>query len=230
MPFKVMNSKHTLKLGLVAEDKNYNIFCFGYNFYEPMLMKQFENKFIEHYYDNEIGFDTFTQFQRRLRARLNLKYPYWRQIYETELRTKGIDFMLNKDLKETFVRELEGSNERNSNHSSTTNGEYNSNNLSSSDYKESSVDNGNASLNEDDLTSINKGNNTNSENTNSSSSSQGDNNSLGINKETESTTLISQGNIGVTSSAELLEKWRSVIINLDELIIKDCRPLFLSIL
>lgn len=230
MPYKMMNSKYTLKLGLVAEDKNYDIFCFDYNFYEPMLMKQFEEKFIEHYYDNEIGFDTFTQFQRRLRARLNLKYPYWRQLYETELRSKGIDFMLNKDLKETFIRELEGSNERNSNHSSVANGEYNSNGSSSNDYKESSVDNGNASLDDDDLTTINKGNNINSENTNSSSTSQGDNNSTGTNKETETTTLLSQGNIGTTSSAELLEKWRSVIINLDELIIKDCRPLFLSIL
>ena len=92
------------------------------------------------------------------------------------------------------------------------------------------VDNGNASLSDDDLTTINKGNNINSENTNSSSTSQGDNNTTGTNKETETTTLLSQGNIGTTSSAELLEKWRSVIINLDELIIKDCRPLFLSIL
>ena len=229
MAFKVMNSRYTLKLGLVAEDKNYDIFCFDYKFYEPMLIKQFEKKFIDHYYDHEIGFDTFTQFQRRLRERLNLKYPYWRQLYVTELRSKGIDFLLNKDLKETFIRDLEGSNERNLKHNSSTSGNYISNSSNSNNFLESSVDNGNASLSDTDLTTINKGDNSNSENTNSSSNSQGDNNSTGSNKERESTTLISRGNIGITSSAELLQKWREVLINLDEMIINDCRPLFLTI-
>lgn len=229
MPFKVMNSKYTLKLGLVAEDKNYDIFCFDYDFYEPMLKKKFEELFIDTYYDHEIGFDTFSQFQRRLKARLNLKYPYWRQLYETELRSENIDFMLNKDLTETFIRELEGSDTKNSTNNNSSNGEFSSNSSGENDFKESSVDNGNSDLSYDSLTTINNNTNSNSENSTSSSNSNSVNNSVGSNKEREQTTLVSKGNIGVTSSAELLEKWRSVIINLMELIIKDCRPLFLTI-
>ena len=49
------------------------------------------------------------------------------------------------------------------------------------------------------------------------------------NKEKETTTLISQGNIGVTSSAELLKQWREVLINIDNMIIEDCKDLFMLI-
>ena len=48
-------------------------------------------------------------------------------------------------------------------------------------------------------------------------------------KTVEKTDLLSQGNIGITSSAELLQKWREVLINIDEIIIEDCRDLFMKI-
>ena len=41
------------------------------------------------------------------------------------------------------------------------------------------------------------------------------------------TELISKGNIGITSSAELLKQWRQVLINIDEMIIEECRDLFM---
>ena len=49
------------------------------------------------------------------------------------------------------------------------------------------------------------------------------------NTQTETITFKSQGNIGVTSSAELLQKWREVLINIDEMIINDCRDLFMQV-
>ena len=49
------------------------------------------------------------------------------------------------------------------------------------------------------------------------------------NTQSETTSLVSQGNIGITSSAELLQKWREVLINIDEIIIEDCRDLFMRI-
>ena len=51
----------------------------------------------------------------------------------------------------------------------------------------------------------------------------------GNEKMVEKTELLSQGNIGVTSSAELLQKWREVLINIDEMIIKDCHDLFMQV-
>ena len=49
------------------------------------------------------------------------------------------------------------------------------------------------------------------------------------NNSTETYRLVSQGNIGVTSSAELLEKWRNVIINIDQMIFEECNDLFMLI-
>ena len=44
---------------------------------------------------------------------------------------------------------------------------------------------------------------------------------------TEKTSLISKGNIGVVSSAQLLREWRKVIINIDEMILNDLEDLFM---
>ena len=66
---------------------------------------------------------------------------------------------------------------------------------------------------------------TNSTNYNDNSNSNSNQNSQG----NEKTELISQGNIGTTSSAELLEKWRNVLINIDEMIINDLQDLFMQV-
>ena len=62
---------------------------------------------------------------------------------------------------------------------------------------------------------------------NSTMSSNGTNSAE--NNSTETYSLVSQGNIGVTSSAELLEKWRNVLINIDQLIFEECNDLFMLI-
>ena len=66
---------------------------------------------------------------------------------------------------------------------------------------------------------------TNTTNTSGHSQSESNNNR----QLSEETTLISRGNIGVTSSASLLEKWREVLLDMDELIIKDLEFLFMKI-
>ena len=141
--------------------------------------------------------------------------PYYKQLYQTELRSKEIDFMLNKDLVETFERSLQS--DSNSLNDLTVNNTGVNNNL------ESNIENGNASLDLDKGSLTNVSKSTLTDNTNSSTI---------INDKTsqnETTKLISKGNIGITSSAELLEKWRKVLINIDELIISECSDLFMMV-
>lgn len=210
-------AKYTLELGTISRSKNVKVFNFDYSFYDPDLKEIFENKFIDHYFDDEIGFETIGKFQRRLRSKLNEIMPYYTQLYKTELASKDINFLLNKDLKETFIREVNNQNNTTGDSLSKVNGSDNTG------FKESNIGNGNASLSFDSLTSIsqndNNFNNTNSTNNNISNSGN----------EREETTLLSQGNIGITSSAELLTKWRESIINIDQLIINECRELFMTI-
>ena len=99
-------SKYTLELRYLYEDENFNLFDFPYNLYNNDLKPWFEEKFYQHFMFYEIGFDTIGMFKQRLMSKLNDIFPYYKQLYETEIRAKGIDFMLNKDLKESYVREL----------------------------------------------------------------------------------------------------------------------------
>ena len=292
-----------------------NVFDFEYPFYDDQFKCEFEDKFIEEYYFNEIGFETVERFKQRLRAKLKKKMPYWTQLYETELESQGISFLLNKDLKETFIRTVDtedrilgnssmdtasdstysdkSTSESSNEAQNTSNSTYKTNNATTNHHtnkhegtikdktagsqhtigKDSNIADGVASvgltqglvtgmhesnvINGNDLTktfdnkdivdgnTTDKKNETNEANeklkskdnsaTNNSGSRNGKEKSVGTSSEDktgkllEKTDLISQGNIGTTSSAELLEKWREVLINIDEIIIDECNDLFMQI-
>ena len=160
----------------------------------------------------EIGFDTIGMFKQRLMSKLNDIYPYYKQLYETEIRTKGIDFMLNKDLKESYVRELTSNSNSNQESNITSNGLSTAGQLTPSLIANSQkIDKFMDSAQKD----------------NSSSNSTSTGESSGNSK--EEYTLISQGNIGITSSAELLTKWRETLLNIDLMIFEECNDLFMQI-
>lgn len=232
-------AKYTIELRYLEEI----LFDFEYKFYSEDSKKEFQQKFLDHYYFNEIGFETVQRFKQQLKAYLNRIYPYYKELYEIELRCKDIDFMLNKDLKETFIRELE-ENERNNlstnqieTNSSNTNVNTIENSSALSKNKESNIADGvaNSMLDNGFLTNVsensdnsnNESNSASNINTNSNINSKND--ATKNNKQFEKTELISQGNIGVTSSAELKQKWIDVTMNLDEKIILGARYLFMYI-
>lgn len=210
-------ANYTLELRQISESRNLKVFDFDYSFYSENHRKEFEEKFINYYFFHEIGVETIQRFKHNLKTKLNEIMPYYSQLYESEMKAKDINFLLNKDLKESFIREQNNTNNMTGDSLNKVNG------VDNTDYKESNVGNGNASLSWDSLTSINQNNN-NFNNTNTSNS-----NVVNNGNEREETTLVSQGNIGITSSAELLQKWRDVMINIDQMILKECRDLFMTI-
>ena len=233
------------------------MFNFDYPFYtdDEEAKAKFEEKFIMYYLNNEIGFETFARFENALKSRLIIKMPYYKQLYETELASKDINFLLNKDLTETTTRELTGiengtgnkrlTNEQSQNAASnmTTTGEFTSSNQSTGDSKTSQMNDGvaSASLDANYLTGVSHDESSSTDNQQSKTSSNDKHESTITgnqseeetnrreNTQSETTSLVSQGNIGITSSAQLLKEWRDVLINMDEMIIKDCRDLFMQI-
>ena len=205
-------SKYTLELRYIYEDENYKLFDFPYNLYDNDLKPWFEEKFFQHFMFYEIGFDTIGMFKQRLMSKLNDIFPYYKQLYETEIRSKGIDFMLNKDLKESYVRELT------SNSNSNQESNVSSNSLSTAGQLTPSLI-ANSQKIDKFMDSAQK------DNSSSNSTSTGESN--GNSKEQYS--LISQGNIGITSSAELLTKWRETLLNIDLMIFEECKDLFMQI-
>ena len=233
------------------------MFNFDYPFYtdDEEAKAKFEEKFIMFYLNIEIGFETFARFENALKSRLIIKMPYYKQLYETELASKDINFLLNKDLTETTTRELTGiengtgnkrlTNEQSQNAASnmTSTGEFTSSNQSTGDSKTSQMNDGvaSASLDTNYLTGVSHDESSSTDNQQSKTSSNDKHESTITgnqseeetnrreNTQSETTSLVSQGNIGITSSAQLLKEWRDVLINMDEMIIKDCRDLFMQI-
>lgn len=253
-------AKYTIDLYSLLKDNNFKLFNFDYDFYtsDPVIKQSFESKFMDRYLFHEIGFETVARFKHYLKQRLNNIAPYYKQLYETEVRSKELDFMLNKDLTETFERLIEGennssqvatgktisSNSSNIDSNNTLNSNTNTNTNTNSSNKESYLEQGLANVDiSDSLTGVTANNEslTNTDNTNAegiTKTTTNDNSNIDNNSSTstsnktsnkEVTKLVSQGNIGVTSSAELLEKWRRVLINIDNLIIEDCKDLFMQI-
>ena len=205
-------SKYTLQLRYLYEDENFNLFDFPYNLYNNDLKPWFEEKFYQHFMFYEIGFDTIGMFKQRLMTKLNDIYPYYRDLYETEIRSKNIDFMLNKDLKESYIRELNSTSNSNQESNVTSNGLSTSGQLTPSLIANSQkIDKFMDSAQKDNATS------------NSASTGESNGNSR------EEYTLTSKDNIGITSSAELLIKWRGTMLNIDLMIFEECNDLFMQI-
>ena len=215
-----MMSKYTIELRDIENCICY-LFPKGFPFYtdsEEMRLN-FIQKFYDEYMFREIGFETVERFKRSLLGKLNKIMPYYTQLYHTELESKNINFMLNKDLIETFERELSGSSEVNSN--STTN----ASGTSTANSNDIMYDTPNSRI--DDITKYPTQGSQGENNATSSSNATSTNNQTGENTQTERTSLISQGNIGITSSSQLLKEWREVIINIDEMILNDLEDLFM---
>ncbi|MGL5717948.1 MAG: hypothetical protein ACRCX2_33405 [Paraclostridium sp.] len=216
-------SRYTLELRKIVESNNMVVFDFEYDFYvdDVGLRENFENKFCDYYYFNEIGFETVARFKHFLKSELNLKMDYYKQLYETELKSKNIEFLLNKDLKETFVRDIENKI------SSTTNSKNENLGVNFTENENRFHDTPQSKLKSIDkyLTTLNKDNSKSGDMMKGISEVDNLNNLNGK----EITELVSKGNIGTTSSAQLLRDWRDVLINIDELLIKDLNDLFLKI-
>ena len=226
-------SNYTIELRFLENPPMTKLFDFSYDYYMKGLVsdevyeqkkKEFENKFLEFYYFDEIGYKTPDRFKQRLKNYLDMGFKKWQERYKTELEVErqNINFLLNKDLIEERITEGNATGTATSTSTSTSNTNNNSSNKNTvndtPDTRFTSTENFATSITTDE-TSSNSTNTGNGETTNTS------NQNSNLNER-----FISKGNIGVTSSAELLEKWREVIIDIDNEIIEGAEKYFMQIL
>ena len=85
-------AKYSMEISEMIENPLTPLFHFDYDFYcdDQLVKKKFEQKFIDHYFFYEIGCETHARWSQMLKARLNLIMPYYKQLYETELKSKNI--------------------------------------------------------------------------------------------------------------------------------------------
>ena len=226
-------SNYTIELRFLETPPVYNVFDFDYDYYMKGLVpdevyeqkkKEFENKFLEFYYFDEIGYKTPDRFKQRLKNYLDMGFKKWQERYNTEIEVQkqNINFLLNKDLIEERITEGNATGNSSTTSSSTSNNNSSANNKNTvndtPDTRFTSTENFATSITTDETIS-NSTNTGTGETTNTSSQNSN------INER-----FTSKGNIGVTSSAELLEKWREVIIDIDNEIIEGADKYFMQIL
>lgn len=211
----------TLKMIDIVRDDKYNLFNFSYNLYDNSLKPFFEEKFKQHFLLYEIGFDTVGLFKNRLKTKLNEIYPYYREIYKTELAYHEMDLLVTKDITDTYIRETTSNSNSSNNSTSEINSISNSNNLATTHETPQNqtldLDKFMTGANKETLSSNNNSTDTNSSN------SETENNIV------EKYTYSSKGNLGVASDGFLLEKWREIIINIDMMIFEELKELFLLV-
>lgn len=83
----------------------YNIFAFTYPFYDEKKRKEFEEKFIRHFYFREIGVPTVDRFIFNLENKMNTIFPYYNELFKTaEIEYSVLD---NYNVTESFKRQSE---------------------------------------------------------------------------------------------------------------------------
>lgn len=156
---------------------------------------ELEKKIIDHYYNSQIGFETFGRFKHEVNVRMREIMPYYVDIWKTtQYEYNPIE---NYSMKEEFTDD------------SNSNSKQDSNSLEKfSDTPMSSIDNL-----DDYLTHATK-------------------NDSGVTAEGKTSnkhTGWRNGNIGVTTSQQMIQSERDITINIDVMIIKELQDLFLGV-
>ena len=226
-------SNYTIELRFLDNEPFNKLFDFNYTYYMKGLVsdevyeqkkKEFELKFLEFYYFDEIGYKTPDRFKQRLKNYLDMGFKKWQERYNTELEVQkqNINFLLNKDLIEERITEGNATGNSSTTSTSTSNNNSSANNKNTvndtPDTRFTTTENFATSITNDEST-------TQATNTGTGETTNTSNQNSNVNER-----FISKGNIGVTSSAELLEKWRNVIIDIDNEIIEGAEKFFMQIL
>ena len=223
-----MMANFTMELNELLNDERIGVFTFDYAFYSmnPSDKQTFERTFTDTYYFHEIGFETPERFKKHLQARLDLIMPYYQQLAMTEW-----------DKVKTAEQTLSGRQSS----SLTASGEATGNNQSTTtqnatvDNKQSQLADGvsQATLTNGYLTGVDKSESsgTGTDTTTSSQTQSNEQSGTSTTEQciTDTTTFTSKGDVGIQTPAYAITEWRKVIININQMIIEECKDLFMQI-
>ena len=200
-------AKYTITIGTLIKN-NFNFGLDTYPIFDNNYRNTLNTKILNHYYNNEIGFETPELFKFYLNNKLNEIMPYYNTLYEN-LKLYDNNLMSNVNLKEILSRETKNNVSTKSNSKTDTRNLFQDTPQGS--LKETDIDNlryaTNLTLNDSNIT----------DNTSS----------LGDGTENYVKTII--GNNGSKYTYELLNELKNAILNIDMMIINDLNELFMGV-
>lgn len=215
-----------------------SIFDFNYPIFDPTHKETLETLFINEYYTREIGFETVGLFKQKLKAKFLKIMPYYNKLYESE--TLNVEPLLNKNY--TITRNVKGET------SSETEGTSKNTDSSSMASFNKGID-GNSEtpnnyipplyglvMNQEETAQVPKIGDTttfltdyqyanNQTNTNTKANGETESNSKGKAKNEANETIKHEGFEG--NQNKMLQEYRKNILNIDRMIIEECKDLFM---
>ena len=189
-------------------DNNFDFGLKSYPIFDENYRDTLNNNILNHYYENEIGFETANLFKFYLNQKLNEIMPYYNKLYDNQ--NKILNSMFdNVDIKEEFIR--------------NTNTSANSNSNSNSDSKNLFQDTPQGSLDFTELENQKWATNYNMSkgNINDTSNTTGNSDENYIKHIT--------GNNGNKYKIEIINDIKNNLMNIDLMIINDLNELFMQI-
>lgn len=235
------------------------VFNKDFNFYNDSVndKNEFINKFINKYLYEEMGLETPALWRDRVYSRLNIKIPYYKNLYNTlinsldELQTVNLDTTTRN---KSNTDKIEESNSNSSKTDSTVNVTSSNNNLTNNSSTETSATNNNsqnlrsdepqstitsnayASLLErnENITNVNNTENGKSTSIDSgksdsvSSTERNENGNKSENRNGSENEIVTKEFTG-SNKAEMYKIYRDMILNIDELLLNEFDDLFMQI-
>lgn len=124
-----MMAKYTITIKTLI-DNNFDFQMTQYPIFDENYRKTLNNNILNHYYENEIGFETAPLFRFYLNQKLNEIMPYYNELYKVQKEIINNNLLLNNvNITENFERKNNTETITNSQSNSTNNGTSNNKNL-----------------------------------------------------------------------------------------------------
>lgn len=186
-----------------------------------------EKKILKHYYTREISEETVGLWKLRLETKMNEIMPYYNQLYNSEISTRGFSPLADVNLTTTHDVSKSGSSNTESENELTSETTSDIDDVNRNLYSETPQGALTNLENETYLTNATK----NTNNRDISSSSQGTNN-LTANESfsnTEEYVTVITGRNGIKSYSKEIMEFRKTFLNIDMMIINDLSDLFFGL-
>lgn len=208
-------SKYTTTIKALI-DNNFDFELDSYPIFDEDYRSTLNNNILNHYYMNEIGFETAGLFRFYLKQKLNEIMPYYNVLYEQQT-----ELLKNMGGNVNLTETLERTTGTNTSSSSTSNSE------STGNGKSVFLDTPQGEIFKGDIDDTNYA--TNVTFNKSDSESNISDSSSGEATGTEEYVKTIVGNNGKMYSVEVLNKIKNNLFNIDLLIINDLNELFMQI-
>lgn len=214
-------AKYTITIKSLIDNK-FDFKLTSYPIFDEEYRETLNNKILNHYYENEIGFETAPLFRFYLNNKLNEIMPYYNTLYNAQKKLIDNELLFNNvSITESFDR----SNNSTTNSSSTSN----STSDNASDSKNVYLDTPQGNTYKGSIDDTNYATNV-TFNKNSTNSNINDTSSMeGLSNNTEKYIKNIIGNNGNKFNIDILNNIKNNIMNIDMMIINDLNELFMQI-